>query len=95
METLELRDFSVQRGRRTVVSTEKADLGDTFITVVGVNGSGKSTLIAALAGVLPHQGSVHVAGTPITNVPVGYAAHHKRGCSWGLKPPASSRQRAM
>ena len=30
-----------------------------------------------------------------TMIPIVKAAHPKRGCSWGLKPPASSRDLAM
>lgn len=73
MAGIELRDFCVRRGNRTVLSTDVTHLGDTFITVVGVNGSGKSSLIGAMAGVLPHRGTIEVGGSPITRVSVGYA----------------------
>jgi len=36
-----------------------------------------------------------VAKRRISETLTGNAAHHNRGCSWGLNPPASSRQRAM
>ena len=37
-----------------------------WTSVVGPNGAGKSTLLKALAGLLPHSGTVHLKGRPLT-----------------------------
>ncbi len=35
-----------------------------WVTIIGPNGAGKSTLLRAVAGLLPHTGSVFLFGTP-------------------------------
>jgi iron complex transport system ATP-binding protein len=40
-----------------------------WTSIVGPNGAGKSTLLRALAGVLPHSGSVALLGQPMQNLP--------------------------
>ncbi|MCZ8257756.1 MAG: ABC transporter ATP-binding protein, partial [Polaromonas sp.] len=40
-----------------------------WTSIVGPNGAGKSTLLRALAGVLPHSGSVTLLGQPMQNLP--------------------------
>jgi cob(I)alamin adenosyltransferase len=40
-----------------------------WTSIVGPNGAGKSTLLRALAGVLPHGGSVALLGQPLLNLP--------------------------
>jgi cobalt/nickel transport system ATP-binding protein len=36
------------------------------VALVGLNGSGKTTLLLAAAGLIPHSGSIHVAGEALT-----------------------------
>jgi cob(I)alamin adenosyltransferase len=40
-----------------------------WTSIVGPNGAGKSTLLRALAGVLPHSGSVTLLGQPLHSLP--------------------------
>ena len=40
-----------------------------WVSIVGPNGAGKSTLLKALAGVLPHAGSVTLLGQPMHSLP--------------------------
>ena len=40
-----------------------------WTSIAGPNGAGKSTLLRALAGLLPHQGSVHLLGRPLAHWP--------------------------
>jgi iron complex transport system ATP-binding protein len=63
-EGLELIDVGVVRGGRAVVRdvSLRLDPGD-WLGVVGPNGAGKSSLLAALAGVLPHGGSITLGQT--------------------------------
>jgi iron complex transport system ATP-binding protein len=39
-----------------------------WLALIGPNGAGKSTLLRAVAGLLPHRGTVHVHGTDITRL---------------------------
>ncbi|MGH8241589.1 MAG: ABC transporter ATP-binding protein [Steroidobacteraceae bacterium] len=41
----------------------RLDPGD-WLGVLGPNGAGKSSLLAALAGLLPHDGTISITGTP-------------------------------
>ncbi|MES2878824.1 MAG: ABC transporter ATP-binding protein [Pseudomonadota bacterium] len=40
-----------------------------WTSIVGPNGAGKSTLLKALAGLLPHSGTVTLLGQPLTSLP--------------------------
>jgi iron complex transport system ATP-binding protein len=40
-----------------------------WTSIVGPNGAGKSTLLRALAGLLPHEGSVSLLGQPLSALP--------------------------
>jgi iron complex transport system ATP-binding protein len=42
--------------------------------IVGPNGAGKSTLLRVLAGLLPHQGAVHLQGENMAHMPAGRRA---------------------
>lgn len=44
-------------------------LAGQWTSIVGPNGAGKSTLLRALAGVLPHSGSVSLLGNPMNSLP--------------------------
>ncbi|MEV7009429.1 ABC transporter ATP-binding protein [Streptosporangium sp. NPDC051022] len=66
MSRVEVRDLTVVRGTRTVLSgVGLAVGGGDWLAVIGANGAGKSTLLKALAGVLPYSGEVLVDGTPV------------------------------
>ncbi len=60
-----LRDVSVRLGGRSVLRhvTTTVPAG-CWMTVVGANGAGKSTLLRAVMGLVAHEGSVSVHGTP-------------------------------
>ncbi|MBT0994712.1 ATP-binding cassette domain-containing protein [Cellulomonas sp. DKR-3] len=56
---LSARGLAVRRGGREVLRGVDLDVRPGRVTaVVGLNGSGKSTLLLALAGLLPHAGTV-------------------------------------
>ena len=56
---LRARGLGVRRGGRDVLTGVDLDVRAGRVTaVVGLNGSGKSTLLLALAGLLPHTGTV-------------------------------------
>ncbi|GAA1987814.1 ABC transporter ATP-binding protein [Kitasatospora viridis] len=40
-----------------------------WLALIGPNGAGKSTLLRAVAGLLPHRGTVHVHGTDVGRLP--------------------------
>lgn len=42
------------------------------LAILGANGSGKSTLLKALAGLLPHRGTMHWDGGPAAAGSIGY-----------------------
>jgi len=60
---IEAKALIVRRRARTIIDKLEfcAHAGEVMI-VVGPNGSGKSTLMAALAGELAYQGSLHING---------------------------------
>jgi iron complex transport system ATP-binding protein len=63
---LRARDVSIELGRTQVLSgvTFEARFGE-ILAVLGPNGAGKTTLLRALAGLLPHGGTIEVAGSPL------------------------------
>jgi iron complex transport system ATP-binding protein len=66
MSALSASEVSVTLGGRVVV--EQATLAleaGAFTALIGPNGAGKTTLMRALAGLLPAQGRVEVAGRPL------------------------------
>jgi len=50
-----------------------------WTSIVGPNGAGKSTLLKALAGLLPHAGSVQLLGRPLADWP---ARERARQLAW-------------
>jgi ABC-type branched-subunit amino acid transport system ATPase component len=61
------KDFAGLHALREV--TAHVDEGE-ILAVIGPNGSGKTTLINVISGVIrPTSGSVHLAETPLTNLP--------------------------
>src|SRR5215211_6485507 len=63
---LEVRDLSVELGRRRILSEVRMDVPEGgWVCVIGPNGAGKTTLLHAVAGLLPRSGSVRLWGRPI------------------------------
>jgi ABC-type Mn2+/Zn2+ transport system ATPase subunit len=59
------RDVVVSRGGSVALEIDSLDVGaGQVVALVGPNGSGKSTLLHAVAGLLPHRGSLLVGGRP-------------------------------
>lgn len=65
-DALTVHGLSVSLGRRPVLHDVSlaARFGEV-LAVVGPNGAGKSTLLKTLAGLLPYQGRVELAGTEL------------------------------
>lgn len=67
----EVRDLTIQYGRRTAVDGVSLSLEPREITLLlGPNGAGKSTTLSAMAGaVLPSRGSISVDGEDLARAP--------------------------
>lgn len=65
---LEVLDFGVDVGRRTILSGVSFEVArGEVVAVLGPNGSGKTTLLEAIAGLRGHRrGQVRVAGQALT-----------------------------
>ena len=76
---IQVRQLGVDYGSRQVLQDVDLDLKQgRWTAIVGPNGAGKSTLLKALAGLLPHRGSVDMPG-----LPAGAGARAKaRHVSW-------------
>jgi len=63
VSVIEFRDVVVRYDRRVVVQpfSDRVDSGE-WLGVIGPNGAGKSSLLRALAGLVPHDGSIRVDG---------------------------------
>ena len=60
---LEVRDLSVELGRRPIVADVRLDVPTGgWLCVIGPNGAGKTTLVHAIAGLVPRTGSVRLWG---------------------------------
>jgi len=71
--TLSLRNLSVARGGRPIVTGITADIADRqIVAVAGLNGAGKSTLLAAIAGQIPCDGTLTWNNRPVQHEIVGY-----------------------
>lgn len=88
---IELSHVTCGYGGRTVVRVDDLRLGDGELTcVVGTNGSGKSTLLKAIAGMLPHEGSIRVDGLDVRGLSHRERAHHLGFLPQRLAVPAMS-----
>jgi iron complex transport system ATP-binding protein len=66
---LEVRDLSVELGGRPIVTGVRLEVpSGSWVCVIGPNGAGKTTLVHAIAGLLPHRGSVRMWGRPIEDL---------------------------
>lgn len=68
-----LQDVAVRRGRATILSGLTASLAaGQIVGVVGPNGAGKSTLLNAIAGLVPHRGTIAWGGKRIDIREIGF-----------------------
>ena len=71
--SLEIRNMNVMRGgTRTLCDVSLSLSGGQVTAVAGPNGAGKSTFLAALAGLLPHDGTVLWNGAPLDRRALAY-----------------------
>ena len=70
MAMISLRNISIVRGNRTVISHFSAEIAPGTITaIVGPNGCGKSSLMAAIAGDIPiAEGEIFLAEKSLTQL---------------------------
>ncbi len=62
---VEMRAVSVRFGEQLAVSAVTASVArGEWVGLIGANGAGKTTLIKAVAGLMDHDGEVHVGGRP-------------------------------
>ncbi|WP_214416663.1 ABC transporter ATP-binding protein [Sphaerisporangium fuscum] len=70
VDSIEVRDLSVELDRRTVLSGVSLSVrGGEWLAVVGPNGAGKSTLLRAMTGLLGGHGEVLVDGVRVREMP--------------------------
>lgn len=63
---LALRELTVRRGDRVVIDRLTASwMPGTVLAITGPSGAGKSSLLAALLGLVDHDGSVELDGSPV------------------------------
>lgn len=63
MSKVTLKNLSVTRGSRKAVEGANVTLSlGELVGLIGPNGAGKSSLLAALAGALPYDGTIKIAG---------------------------------
>jgi iron complex transport system ATP-binding protein len=68
---------SVRLGGATIVERASLSLrGGELVALVGPNGAGKTTLMRALAGLVPAEGSIMLAGNPLASMKPGQRARH-------------------
>lgn len=69
MSHLTLQNISVMRGVRQAVANASFTLPQgELVGLIGPNGAGKSSLLAALAGSLPYEGTLEIAGHDVTHM---------------------------
>jgi iron complex transport system ATP-binding protein len=62
-QALRWRDVRVRLGGRDVLDGVDLGVGQgSWLALVGPNGAGKTTLVRCLAGLLPHEGTIELAG---------------------------------
>jgi cobalamin transport system ATP-binding protein len=66
VNAIELREVTVELGGRPVVHGVEATVAEgEWIALIGPNGAGKTTLLRAVAGLVPHTGSIELRGRTI------------------------------
>jgi iron complex transport system ATP-binding protein len=67
---LSAKALSASLGKRQVLHSIDLDIVQgQWTSILGPNGAGKSTLLKALAGLLPHSGTVALLGAPMRSIP--------------------------
>ena len=62
---VELGAVTVRFGGRTAIDAVTASVGrGEWVGLIGANGAGKTTLLRAVAGLIEHEGEVHIGGRP-------------------------------
>ena len=72
MSAISARGITVRLGGRAVVRDVDLDVPEgQWVGLIGPNGAGKTTLLRALAGLLPHDGTItlHDVATTTTRSP--------------------------
>ncbi|AOS64380.1 ABC transporter ATP-binding protein [Actinoalloteichus hymeniacidonis] len=70
------------QGATPVVHDVAVDVGTgDWLGIIGPNGAGKSTLLKAIAGLIPHQGTVRLGELPLESM-----SHRDRARSIGYSP---------
>ena len=63
---LAVRELTVRRGDRVVIDRLSASwMPGTLLAITGPSGAGKSSLLAALLGLVDHDGTVELDGSPV------------------------------
>jgi branched-chain amino acid transport system ATP-binding protein len=85
---LDIRDLRVYYGKIAALQGISIDVyPGEIVTLIGSNGAGKSTTLRTISGLIrPRQGSIHLEGKPITDLPgheivrrgVGHAPEGRR-----------------
>jgi iron complex transport system ATP-binding protein len=69
MSALELTGVSVSLGGTVVVDEVSATVErGEWVVVIGPNGAGKTTLLRAIAGLVPHEGSITLGGREVARL---------------------------
>ena len=55
-------------GTRILHGVDLTVAAGSWVTIIGPNGAGKSTLLRAVGGLLPFDGSITIAGTPLARM---------------------------
>ena len=69
---VELRHFKKAFGAKLIVAAEDISLAAPCYWLKGGNGSGKTTLLHAIAGMIPFDGDILVAGKNIRSASIAY-----------------------
>jgi iron complex transport system ATP-binding protein len=66
---ISLEDVSVRLGGALVLDNVTARVDDgEWVGVIGPNGAGKTTLLRAVAGLVAHDGAIHVGGSAVSGL---------------------------
>ena len=69
MSAISAKAITVRLGGRPVVLDVDLDVpAGTWIGLIGPNGAGKTTLLRALAGLVPHSGTIALHGRPTADL---------------------------